>query len=1360
MDMKQAKRLSTILDIVYSHQADCLQSNCQCKKIKENYDNTAILLENIYNKLNFFRNTSINLLYFEYLLIVKKNYLFAYGILKTYIYKHEKKMDIFELLHCYTLLFNAVELYYKTNIWQMNTFLLFNDIHDQIRLTHAFNKKFRKIIGNFDLLINFKDRFDNCLKLNNGIIDSYIFSEIDSIVTYCKDFHKTYKMIKQSIRSNFDIKKCRNFELSYRLSIFFKLFNKKTPLSLLKLMITEKDDTYNIIQQDYDNNNNYQLITLVNEIFRVKYISYPLVEILGYKYEDIIEHDLHNLFPKQLAESHKKVILKHILIDNQYKMTKKTWTFTNYNSLIPVNLQVCSFPNFNCHLQFITNLEILKDDDKKIFIFMLSENLELMAMNTCFENYYDINYTLLRKLNLDFLKMFDISRDHIGNRFRDSIISIRSQKEIKNFFFVFSNMFNLNLVVSEMERQYNQKDSNNYTQNIIANLRSDSNNTSTVGRTDHKLLSNDFKSTTSMNIKNPKPELKPVKKDNELPILIVNKSKSILIRNLEKFQHKNQDIDLTVENLENLDNSIKFLKLDMREFNYFKIKITLKNFIDYPFYLIKIIDIKKYAPNEEENKTPSGKNNFVSFTKNSFNGSKGLSLRKIRTSNKMIGKDNYNIFDNPEAKENTDHKEDMQKKKNKLIRSSYLEGIFSTSIKGTNIFRSFKNSEATAKGKNKVIVSLLFILCFLISLHSFIFYYKNYFIGKITNDFQVSFWNLYQKSTFNFLYTAVLTWIFRSVGITGNPEFKIPDSSSIKKWTEKNRECSVNFYNSVIVQNDATLINMLYKKDKTFSKININFDDIQYLSSFELEANYLQFGTTQLTNESSFESVYNSLVYKFLYQKFKSDTKQSITDFDKIIYFVNNNINAFLEIAENIENYLLTQSATSYMNTKNVIYIFEFLILATSIFLILLIRFILVGYDKKFFKIIISMFINLNKTEVANYKTPVEILILKSNMKNFGLILDNIDTEITHPNDLIMQANKVKPTPKKESNGDLNTKSISFTKVPFITDKQNLSSMNNITDNTKSGIQTSHVNFINNKNLLDKKLFDKNGNKVIEEELQIITNNNILNDTKHYEIKFVKIAKVLFFIGLLIFLTLSALNICTSIFNFDFYYDVNIISQSFLSRFSIAVQYMNQARLIVYSNDRSPQAQAYFNKITTDIGLNNDNKTIFVNDYSKSLPNTNAYFNLITATISDANRAILCPNDAICYLNSKGINEAYNSAVRLTSLIYLDFINSNNKFKNLEDIVRFFDKDYDIANTELDDVFGIINNDIFDKVITDTYAIIDDVHKYIIILGIVSLMFNILIVLYVILVFISRMKNYLAFIVYSADKFNNALYKE
>ena len=66
----------------------------------------------------------------------------------------------------------------------------------------------------------------------------------------------------------------------------------------------------------------------------------------------------------------------------------------------------------------------------------------------------------------------------------------------------------------------------------------------------------------------------------------------------------------------------------------------------------------------------------------------------------------------------------------------------------------------------------------------------------------------------------------------------------------------------------------------------------------------------------------------------------------------------------------------------------------------------------------------------------------------------------------------------------------------------------------------------------------------------------------------------------------------------------------------------------------------------------------------------------------------------------------------------------------------------------------------FDMVITDTNQIIEDVHKYIIILGIVSLLFNILIVLYVILVFISKMKSYLAFIVYSADKFNNALYKE
>jgi hypothetical protein len=261
----------------------------------------------------------------------------------------------------------------------------------------------------------------------------------------------------------------------------------------------------------------------------------------------------------------------------------------------------------------------------------------------------------------------------------------------------------------------------------------------------------------------------------------------------------------------------------------------------------------------------------------------------------------------------------------------------------------------------------------------------------------------------------------------------------------------------------------------------------------------------------------------------------------------------------------------------------------------------------------------------------------------------------------------------------MKTRSNSFVaRGPLVTDKQ-ITTSPNITDNTKSGIQTSHVNFINIKNLLDKKLFDKNGNKLLEEEIQIITNSNILNDTKHYEIKFVKIAKILFFMGLLILLILSALNILTSITNFDFYNDVNIISKSFLSRFSMAVQYMNQVRLTVFYNDRTAEAQTYFNKLTIDIDLNNDNKTVFINSYSKYLPKTNAYFDLIIGKLNDDNKPLLCPvdingvvNDSVCELNSKGINEAYNSAVRLINLIYKDFMNSKTSYSKLEEIKGFF----------------------------------------------------------------------------------------
>ena len=58
-----------------------------------------------------------------------------------------------------------------------------------------------------------------------------------------------------------------------------------------------------------DNKTPLSIIVEINNFFKIEYCSYKLCQILGYTQKNLTGKDLHEIFPIQLREAHKKILL-------------------------------------------------------------------------------------------------------------------------------------------------------------------------------------------------------------------------------------------------------------------------------------------------------------------------------------------------------------------------------------------------------------------------------------------------------------------------------------------------------------------------------------------------------------------------------------------------------------------------------------------------------------------------------------------------------------------------------------------------------------------------------------------------------------------------------------------------------------------------------------------------------------------------------------------------------------------------------------------------------------------------------------------------------------------------------------------
>jgi PAS domain S-box-containing protein len=460
-----------LMDIILTHKTECAIDYCKCTSINDYttdklLNEINLILESIFTNLNLGKEQFINILFAEYLYYQRKSTLFAWSIMNTYISKNTGIVSNIKIYQFFLILMRKV-YQFDDVLKTTENYVHFNMVFREVAVAKFYEKKILRFMENFENFVKFKERFDSSLKVDHteGKIDSYVFqTELSLLVENCRKYENLYKKMKAYIRKDFGHNRCKSVELGYRLYSFFIIFNKKVPSYIISMICNEStlDKSSSLAVQKYfnasfqkfftNNKSPMNMIIEINKMFKIKYVNNKLCQALGHSYNKIINDDIHQLFPSQLREPHKKVLLNHFLIQKKVFFRKKTFAFTSSNNLFPLDLMVSTFPNLKKNLQAVVSINPVETYDTRSFFFVVTEFYELLAISDNFNTYYSLNYDLIDKLGVNMLKLFNIE-GLIPVKFKTQLENIKRERYMKQFDHLYSlSYFLFNLGGEEDER--------------------------------------------------------------------------------------------------------------------------------------------------------------------------------------------------------------------------------------------------------------------------------------------------------------------------------------------------------------------------------------------------------------------------------------------------------------------------------------------------------------------------------------------------------------------------------------------------------------------------------------------------------------------------------------------------------------------------------------------------------------------------------------------------------------------------------------------------------------------------------------------------------------------------------------------
>jgi hypothetical protein len=453
---KSVDEYNKFYEIIIYHKNQCIDDNCKCQNIFDFKQDKLlhevnIIIESIFVNLNLGKDPVVNMMFSEYLYFQRESTLFSWSMLNTYISKNYSTDSEYGLFSMYVLVVKKVHQY-EVVMKQTENYVRFIDIFSQVSTKKFFEKKILKIMKNFEEYVSFKEKFDNSVKINHfdSTIEASVFkSSMTEIVNMCSRHQSLYKDIKRLIKKEFSLTPCKSVELAYKLFAFFTIFNKKTPRKISSLLCLDSSVQVNSIEsvEKYFNKTFYKyfgdkkaplnMIIEINKIFKIKYINHKLCQALGFSYNSLINDDIHQLFPAQLRESHKKVLINHFLIQKKVFFRKKTFAFTHSKNMFPLDLMVSTFPGLKKNLQAIVSIRPIEETETRSFFFVITEFFELIAISENFDKIYNINFDVIDKLGINVLKLFDID-GLISTKFKTQLDQIQKERHEKQFDYLYS----------------------------------------------------------------------------------------------------------------------------------------------------------------------------------------------------------------------------------------------------------------------------------------------------------------------------------------------------------------------------------------------------------------------------------------------------------------------------------------------------------------------------------------------------------------------------------------------------------------------------------------------------------------------------------------------------------------------------------------------------------------------------------------------------------------------------------------------------------------------------------------------------------------------------------------------------------
>ena len=837
-----------LLNILFLHQQNCVSMECKCKLLQlvpygKNYDKNFVnnlterisfLIESSFVQLDYSGDYHLSVLLSEHYFHSKNNPIMSFSIVQTILNHNQKKLGIKQQI----ILYELAEKYIDGCSKKIEDQLRSSFDSGSTKIISMIQKEKALIDSHMTLdrinkirkkMLEYSSKYIEILKIKEGIEESIKVvkdedsGEIKSIRSgYLKtkvlgniiDILDSEAKIFKSLIIHIEELKGRKLPycIYYKSFLFVDLFmGGKMSEDLIPVMYSFTNDrnlystevnptVYIILRQRYlekfaKENSNHTIIFKYTRGMRITYFSDPCASKLGFKQKELKGENIEVLLPKSIASCHSTCVLRYLIINQSRNFTDiQNFMFDKSLQMIESHFEGVRVPGISKNLIIIINL--VMREDTPYYYFLFDKNFDLISLSTNFYNHFSLSLSLISKFNINLLKLFEIPKEYLKNKFSEEYEHIKEYK------------YRLGIISEEYLLKRLFKDKNiemkkfGLLEYLNKNFRSNGRNEDLMKERINK-------------VKKDLEDIYNGKVDKEIKLKslsIIRKKNKVLeniINNIDKFT----DIDIQNHDYKKLiecRNKIK--KSEQEDINQclnieYDIKVYIKMLYDQETYIVKIREVKIGKMKFPE-KPSLNKNN-----KNKKKGADEVSKAAITLTNKSM-----HSFTGEKSKTNT-----SIMKREKIIKNI-------SENRGMKYFKFI----------NVIIIGLLSIM---LIIYIIILVYQNSMIETSHKIFLSLYYNYYQKDKYMNLLSSIISNAFNILNITENSIIHRVDYQDLIKENAKEFEESYHFYYVSYVNLKSTLnepLTSIYSV-KNFSKIINTFENEFYNSTFLQEVENLAF---------------------------------------------------------------------------------------------------------------------------------------------------------------------------------------------------------------------------------------------------------------------------------------------------------------------------------------------------------------------------------------------------------------------------------------------------------------------------------------------------------------------------------------